>query len=153
MAHLGMTRKAQIEDTGRACGWQKRLAAATLGISRPTLDRWIAQYGVAWGNGHGLGNGIHEGNAGKVKNERKGVSQFGVVGLREAPTPPILKSMDAPAINELRVATNVRLRGALWKEARKAAIDRGCPAWLILEEALERYLKPATKPKAKEPAE
>lgn len=136
---------ARILRTAEECGWVKRKVAPKLGITRPTLDRWIARYKLQW---RAASNESHGGKDALTNYTKKGVHNSpppNVLPLRRADeAPTFTREMASAAMtqpDDPRVPTNSRMRESLWKRTRKHAIDEGCNAADIIERAVAEYFE------------
>lgn len=106
--------------------------AGVLGVSRPTLYKWIYQHdltgvaGVASVDGRGTVDGKHTKNYGNSRT-----------GLR-----PMLRGVE-PVETDPRITTNIRMRDGIWRALRKLAIDRNTSASDLLERAAVEFLRKA----------
>lgn len=155
--------KDRIELVAQSCGWVKQRTANQLGITRPTLDKWIGKYGIEWKGGVSSQerlvrlSALYTQDSKDVKHTKKRVNEnaagrpFPLTGSGGNSKLDIDMGIPPVPPNGLRGATSVRIGEALWKRTRIEAIRRGVSASSLVEVALEALLgeDEQTKPQRK----
>jgi len=141
----GQRTAKEILLAGERTGWVKRQAAARLGVSRPTLDLWIARLRLAWPKGKGKASGkgqaskagessilssIAKESAASPNSPLTGAGELAILGSHMA-------SAATVQAEDPKVAAQLKLRGSIWRWARKHAIDRNVIPAKVVEDALE----------------
>lgn len=149
-----MLARTELERVAADCGWVKRKVVTHLGITRPTLDRWIAALGIEWRNVRRDALYLAVGNSVKRTSKYSNVSS--ATGLTETLSGRIfghdmLETAEAQETAK-REPVSVRMLSDLWRWARHEAIERDCSAADIVEQALQSYRVAAESGKGKSKA-
>jgi transposase-like protein len=121
--------RSVLEAGLRAHGGNLTRLAGALGVSRPTLYKWIYQLDLATLAGVAV---VYAMNG---KNTRMYVKPAESEGRS-------LSGMEHDAtVSDPRVSTNVRIRDGVWRALRKLAIDKGTSASELLEQAAVEFLR------------
>lgn len=124
------TRQALEAGIRSQAGNLTRLAGA-LGVSRPTLYKWIYQLDLSTVAGVATIDGAY----GSYTRNYVKPSPMEGVSLSDVE--------QSSTVADPRISTNVRIRDGVWRALRKLAIDRGTSASDLLERAAVEFLKKA----------
>lgn len=121
--------RTQLEAALRAHGGNLTRLAGALGVSRPTLYKWIYQLDLASLAGvstvYADGGNYTKRYVNAEVGERRSLSGMEQEGATSDP----------------RISTNVRIRDGVWRALRKLAIDKGTSASDLLEQAAVEFLR------------
>lgn len=120
----------QVLEAGlRGHGGNLTRLAGALGVSRPTLYKWIYQLDLATLAGVATVYADGGNHTRKYVNAR-GSEERSLSGMEHE-----------AAASDPRISTNVRIRDGVWRALRKLAIDKGTSASDLLEQAAVEFLR------------
>lgn len=135
-----MISPSKLQQLGEQHGWVKRRVCAAAGITRPTLDLWIARLGFDWPRGKDSRGGLYLVGGKEVKHTKKHSKVACPEDVTSRDVRPNLDDMETADATDPRSPASVRVRESIWMRMRMAAIKRRTSAAALAEEAFVKFL-------------